>query len=132
MNKHVKSVKSLPFSCKAAEFPTCKLKFSAMRTNQGCEDILTDDTCKVEKEDPRVTLSSTEQDKQDEAKKQNKTGFMFLILSISPSDTTPFGAIQNAKTDDLPKGDTKTEWKKILGNYSAYFKDLIAYFGTTF
>ena len=80
---------------------------------QSCEDILTDDTCKIEKEDPAVTLTSAEQALQDEAKKQNKTAFMLLSLSISPSDTTTFGAIQNAKTDDLPKGDAKKAWKNI-------------------
>jgi hypothetical protein len=74
---------------------------------------LTDDICKVEKDDPTVTLSANEQAKQDEAKKQSKTAFMLLSLSSLPSDETTFGAIQNAKTDDLPKGDAKTSWKTI-------------------
>ena len=113
MNNDEKSVKSLPFSGKASEFPIWKFKFLAMCAYQNCEDILIDDTYVITKEDPTVTLTSTETAAREAAIKQNKTAFMLLSLCITPSDTITFGAVQNAKTDELPKGDAKKAWHNI-------------------
>jgi hypothetical protein len=46
-------------------------------------------------------------------RKQNGKAYMLLSLSISPSDTITFNAVQNAVTTDLPSGDAKQAWKNI-------------------
>jgi hypothetical protein len=38
---------------------------------------------------------------------------MLLSLSISPSDTITFNAVQNAVLTELPSGDAKQAWKNI-------------------
>jgi hypothetical protein len=47
------------------------------------------------------------------AKTQNVKAYMLLTLSMSPSNTITFGAIQNVPTEELPTGDAKKAWKNI-------------------
>jgi hypothetical protein len=44
---------------------------------------------------------------------QNGKAYMLLSLSISPSDTLTFNAVQNAVSTELPSGDAKQAWKNI-------------------
>jgi hypothetical protein len=43
----------------------------------------------------------------------NGKAYMLLSLSISPSDSITFNAVQNPLSDRLPLGDTKQAWKNI-------------------
>jgi hypothetical protein len=45
-----------------------------------------------------------------EARKQNGKSYMLFSLSISPSDTITYNAVQSAVSTDLPSGDAKQAW----------------------
>jgi hypothetical protein len=47
------------------------------------------------------------------ARTQNAKAYMLHSLSISPSNTIAFGAIQNATTEELPTWDAKKICKNI-------------------
>jgi hypothetical protein len=67
--------------------------------NQKCYEILMDDNMIAprhdEKLDPKTDVDAIC------ARAQNAKAYMLLSLSISPSDTVSFGAVQNATTEEI-------------------------------
>jgi hypothetical protein len=110
----IKSVKSLPFSGKKSEFPVKIFRFLACCAYQKCEDILLDPQALA----PSFTQYLDPTDPIDmilmERRKQNGKAYMLLSLSISPSDTITFNAVQNAVSAYIPSGDVKQAWKNIF------------------
>jgi hypothetical protein len=96
----IKSDKSLLFSGKKSEFPIWKFKFLACCAYQKSDEILLDP--QVHAPNYLAILDPTNQGDVllMEIRKQNGKAYMLLILSISPSDTITFNAVQNAVTTE--------------------------------
>jgi hypothetical protein len=107
----VKSVKGLPFSGQKSEFAIWKFKFLACCIYQKCYEILMDDNMIAPRHDEKLD-PKTDKDAIN-ARTQNAKTYMLLSLSISPTDTVTFGAVQNATIEELPTGDAKKSWKYL-------------------
>jgi hypothetical protein len=107
----VKTVKGLPFSGKKSDFALWKFLFLACCSYQNCYEILMDDNLIAPRYDEQLA-PKTEKNAIN-ARTQNSKACMLLSLSISPTDTVTFGAVQNATTEELPTGDAEKVWKNI-------------------
>jgi len=102
----VVSIKVIPFSGKAVDWPVWAEKFLASADERGYLDILLG-TEKLPKDTDTPASNATEEEKKkfEELKQANRRGFIDLVLSVD-GNTEPgrvaFGIIKNSKGERRP------------------------------
>ena len=104
-----KSIRILTFSGKKEDWTMWSDKFLAKASMKGY-DVILDGSIIIKDDDPS-TLSTTQKEAQEEAKKLNKRAYNELILACT--DKISFGIVKGAKTKLLPKGDAKEAWNRL-------------------
>ena len=120
MTDTVVSIKVIPFSGKAVDWPVWSEKFLARADSRGYMDILLG-TVTSPKDTDRSSATATAEEKAafEELKQANKRGYIDLVLSIE-GNTEPgrvaFGIVKGSKGERKP-GDCHLAWQRLSKKY---------------
>ena len=117
------SIKVIPFSGKAIDWPVWSEKFLARARRKGYKKNLLG---KEEVPDDETDLSTFDDAEERKAKKKlcelNEDAYKDLILSINGETEVGrvvFQLVRGAKTDELADGDAKEAWDHLTGKFEA-------------
>ena len=117
------SIKVIPFSGKAIDWPVWSEKFLARARRKGYKKNLLG---KEEVPDDETDLSTFDDAEERKAKKKlrelNEDAYEDLILSINGETEVGrvvFQLVRGAKTDELADGDAKEAWDRLTGKFEA-------------
>ena len=120
--KGATSIKVIPFSGKAVDWPVWSEKFLARARRKGYKKILLG-TVSVPSDDEDLSqLTADEIKEKEKLRELNEDAYEDLILSINGETEVGrvvFQLVRGAKTKKLADGDAKEAWDRLRGKYEA-------------
>ena len=118
-----KSIKVIPSSGKAIDWPVWSEKFLAQARRKGYKVILLGKEVVPEDGEDLTTITNAEEKKKKEKLRElNEDAYKDLILSINGETEVGrvvFQLVRGAKTDELADGDAKEAWDRLIGKFEA-------------
>ncbi len=122
-NKGSTSIKVIPFSGKAIDWPVWREKFLARARRKGYKVILLGkELVPDDNEDLSLITDAEEKKKKEKLRELNEDAYEDLILSINGDTETGhviFQLVRGAKTNELADGNAKEAWDRLIGKFEA-------------
>jgi gag-polypeptide of LTR copia-type len=105
------TIRTITFSGKKEDWRMWSRRFEAFAETRGYSDALTTELAHLPKDGDVLDPTEATYEEKKNARKINREAYGALILACT--DKTSFGAIDEARTDDNPKGVAHKAWKSL-------------------
>jgi hypothetical protein len=114
------TIRIITFSGKKEDWRMWRRRFEAFAEMRDYADALTTELVHLPKDSDVLDPTKEMYDEKKNARKINREAYGALMLACT--DKTSFGAIDEARTDDNPKGVAYTAWKNGLNQNTRHWK----------
>ena len=118
------SIKVIPFSGKAVDWPVWSEKFLARARRKGYKKILLGkEVVPDDATDLTTIIDADERKKKEKVRELNEDAYEDLILSINGETEVGrvvFQLVRGSKTKALADGDSKEAWTRLTGKFEAH------------